>query len=40
VDAELQIILEKATEGINWSCLGVLFPGNAEITPWCSEKDG
>ncbi|XP_065920400.1 cytochrome b5 reductase 4-like isoform X2 [Dysidea avara] len=40
VDAELQIVLEKATEGIYWNSLGVLLPGNAEITPKCSEKDG
>jgi len=40
VDAELHIILEKANEELHWSSLGVLLPGNAEITPRGSEKDG
>ena len=40
VNAELHIILEKANEELYWNSLGVLLPGNAEITPRWSDKDG
>ncbi|XP_065920398.1 cytochrome b5 reductase 4-like isoform X2 [Dysidea avara] len=40
VGAELQIVLGKATNGIKWSNLGVLLPGNSTVTPRCTEKEG
>ena len=39
-ESELQIKLEKATREVMWSDLGVLLPGNAEITPRCNDTLG
>lgn len=39
VDSELQIRLEKVTQGKMWSSLGSLLPGNAEMTR-CSDTLG
>lgn len=38
--SELQIRLEKATREMMWTTLGVLLPGNAEVTPRCSDSIG
>ena len=40
MESELQIWLEKVTSGKLWSSLGVLLPGNAEMTPTCSDIVG
>lgn len=40
VESELQIVLEKFTKGKMWSSLGALLPGNAEMTPRCSDTTG
>ena len=40
VGAEMQIVLGKSTDGIKWSNLGVLLPGNGTVTPRCTEKEG
>ena len=40
VGSELQIRLEKTRREIVWDSLGMLLPGNAEMTPRCSDTLG